>query len=100
MAVVEGRYKLVLRFGSKGDKLYNLKDDPAEMRPLPDRGQDKDRARLLHFALDHLRDTREQRDTVLALRSRIREIRQDFALNSARSEASENRNIVEIGEHG
>ena len=100
MAVLEGEYKLVLRFRDKVDHFYDLKADPGEMQPLPETERMKDRARLLQYARQHLRCTREDRDRVLELRSRIREIRQRFGLTSASVEASGNRKIVEIGEHG
>lgn len=100
MAVLEDEYKLVLRFHNDGDGLFDLKNDPGEMQPLPDTVQIKDRARLLEYARDHLRRTREDRDRVLALRSRLREIRRRVGLKSASVEASGDQRIVEIGEHG
>ena len=100
MAVLEGDYKLVLRFREENDHLYDLKNDLEEMYPLPHSAQAKDRARLLQYARQHLRHTREDRDGMLELRSRFREIHQRFGLKSAPVEASEDRKIAEIGEHG
>jgi arylsulfatase A-like enzyme len=100
MAVLEGEYKLVLRFREENDHLYDLKNDRGEMRPLPDSAHVKDRARLLQYARQHLRHTREDRDGVLELRSRFREIRQRFGLKSVPVGAPGDRKIVEIGEHG
>ena len=88
MAVLEGEYKLVLRFRDKSDHLYDLKSDPGEMRPLPDTVQVKDRARLLQHAREHLQRIREDRDGALELRSRLREIRQRIGSPFAPVEAS------------
>jgi arylsulfatase A-like enzyme len=100
IAVIDGEHKLFLRFSEKSDQLYDLKDDPEERRPLPDGVQGENRARLMQFARDHLRDSRQNRDKKLALRSRLREIRQGLGLKRGRSEALGGRTGVEIGEHG
>lgn len=76
MAVRTGEHKLVLRFGNAGEDLYNLRDDPAEMTPVPVGSQVEQRVRLLQLAGEHLRSSRQHRDSVLALRAQIRQIRQ------------------------
>lgn len=100
MAVRDGDYKLVLRFGASGEELYNLKDDPQESLPLPAGVDAKERVRLLRCAREHLRDSREHRDAGLALRARLREIRQRIDLKSAPVGTSRDEGAVEIGEHG
>ena len=96
MAVLDGDYKLVLRFREWGDNFYNVKQDPSELQPLPDNVQTKERARLLQVARDHLRDARERRDFNLSLRARFREIRHHIELNSAPTEASLQHSAAEI----
>ena len=100
MAVRDGDYKLVLRFGASGEDLYNLKVDPEESLPLPANIAAKERVRLLQCARDHLQNSREHRDAGLALRARLREIRQRIDLKSSPLGASRDESAVEIGEHG
>ena len=100
MAVWDGDYKLVLRFGNSGEELYNLKADPDERLPLPVGIETKERARLLQCAREHLRDSREHRDAGLALRSRLREIRQRIEPKSPRLGPAQGESAVEIEEHG
>ena len=100
LAIVDGQYKLVLRFREQRDDFYDLKDDPSETRPSPDNVQTKQRARLLQAARDHLRDGRERRDTSLRLRARLREIRHQIELKSATVEAYRGNGALEIEEHG
>ena len=100
MVVRDGDYKLVLRFGASGGDLYSLKDDPQEKLPLPVALGVKERVRLLQFAREHLRDSREHRDEGLALRARLREIRHRIELKSSSTGSSRDESAVEIGEHG
>jgi arylsulfatase A-like enzyme len=100
MAVRDGDYKLVLRFGDSAEELYSLKDDPEERLPLPAGIETKERVRLLQRAREHLRDSREHRDAGLALRSRLREIRQLIELKSLPLGHSRNQSAAEIEEHG
>lgn len=100
MAILDGQYKLILRFREASDHLYNLKDDPAELRPLPGTVQVKERVRLLHAAREHLHDARALRDTTLSLRARFREIRQRIDSRSSPLEPSHHQSAVEIGKHG
>jgi arylsulfatase A-like enzyme len=100
MAVRDGDYKLVLRFGDSVEELYNLKDDPEERLPLPDGIETKEHVRLLQCAREHLRDSREHRDAGLALRSRLREIRQRIDQKSPPLGHVQDESGVEIEEHG
>jgi len=100
MAVVQGKYKLVLRFRENNDRFYDLESDPDEVSPLPDTVQTKDRAQLLECAREHLRKAAERRDPELALRARLRSIRQRMAAKSTSSGTLRKEYAVEIGEHG
>jgi arylsulfatase A-like enzyme len=100
MAVRDRDYKLVLRFGDSAEELYNLKDDPEERLPLPAGSERKERVRLLQCAREHLHDSRELRDAGLALRSRLREIRQRIELKSPGPGPAQNESSVKIEEHG
>ncbi len=100
MAVRDRDHKLVIRFSAQSEDLYDLKNDPHESRPLPAGVQAQERVRLLRCAGEHLRRSRERRDTVLALRARLREIRQNIELKSLHAGASVDPSAVEIGKHG
>jgi arylsulfatase A-like enzyme len=76
MAVRDRQYKLIVRFADKAESFYDLKNDPDEQSPLPRDVLIRERAQLLHLAQFHLRQTRENRNAELALRARLREIRQ------------------------
>ena len=76
MAVRGDQYKLVIHFADKKESLYDLKNDPNELSPLPCGSKINVRAQLLQRALHHLRQTRKDRNDLLALRARLREIRQ------------------------
>jgi arylsulfatase A-like enzyme len=78
MAVRDGNLKLVIRFSDQTDHLYDLKNDPEELSPLPAGVQKKERVRLLQFAREHLRESRQGRDAVSAARARLREIRRSL----------------------
>jgi arylsulfatase A-like enzyme len=100
MAVRDGDYKLVLRFGDSGEELHKLKDDPHGSLQLPSGIERKERVRLLQYAREHLRDSREHRDAGLGLRARLREIRQRIELKSLTVGTSRQESAVEIGKHG
>jgi len=76
MAVRDRQYKLVIHFSDKTDCLYDLKNDPGEHTPLPAGVLTSGRARLLRQARTHLQSTRQRGSAGLAVRARLREIRQ------------------------
>ena len=80
MAVRDAAYKLVIDFSTTTDSLYDLKNDPGEHSPLPDRALPKVRARLLQVARTHLRETQQNRNVDLRLRARLREIQQSMSV--------------------
>jgi hypothetical protein len=79
LTIRDRQYKLVLRFESGKDELYDLQNDPGERSPVPDPVLKQERARLLILAANHLRRSRQNRNIDLALRSRVREIRQSLS---------------------
>jgi arylsulfatase A-like enzyme len=76
LMVREQRYKLVLHFSQKSDELFDLQEDPAEEGAINGELSRPVRARLLQSAREHLRRSRQARDTKLALRARLRQMRQ------------------------
>jgi arylsulfatase A-like enzyme len=76
MAVRDAAYKLVIDFSGHTDFLYDLKNDPGEHSPLPDRASPKARACLLQVARGHLQAAQQNRNVDLRLRARLREIQQ------------------------
>jgi arylsulfatase A-like enzyme len=82
LAVRDSEYKLVIHFSDKTDYFYDLKNDPEERSPLPAGVQTRERVRLLQIAREHLRKSRSDRNVDLALRARLREIRQSLGTKS------------------
>jgi arylsulfatase A-like enzyme len=76
MAIRDGRYKLVIRFGEKTESLYDLAMDPEEQSPLRDSAAVPERGRLLQLAHAHLQWTKQNRNADFALRSRLRRLQQ------------------------
>lgn len=96
MTVRTTEYKLVLRFGESREDLYNLKHEPGERQPLPAGSHVEQRARLLQCAAQHLRSSREWRDAKLALRARVREIRQRIDSKGSSPEECSRQSAAEI----
>ncbi len=79
LTIRDRQYKLVLRFEGGKDELYEVKHDPDECSTVPESVSTKERARLLRVAANHLRESRQTRDSDLVMRARVREIRQSKA---------------------
>ncbi len=75
MAIRNGQFKLVVRFGQNTDDLYDLKNDPEELSPLPRDVHTSERVRLLQVAREHLHKSSSTRNGNLALRARVRDLR-------------------------
>jgi arylsulfatase A-like enzyme len=88
MAIRDNEYKLVIHFGDKTDYFYDLKNDPEERSPLPEGVRAGERVRLLQIAREHLQKSRRDRNADLAVRARVREIRQSLEQKSAAASAS------------
>jgi len=54
LCIREQRYKLIMRFGSGSEELYDLDSDPHEQRPIPPAEYKAERRRLLEHARVHL----------------------------------------------
>jgi hypothetical protein len=76
MAIRDRQLKLVIDFGKKTDRLYDLKADPSENAPLEGGVLKRERARLLQVARAHLQKTSREQHGELALRARLREVKQ------------------------
>ena len=83
MAVRDQSCKLVINFREKTERLYDLKNDPAENFPLPPGDASAERARLLRVAREHLQRTSQNQTTELRLRSRLRELQHSSELRAA-----------------
>lgn len=68
------RYKLALAFDRNEEELFDLQNDPRELRPLPLPAEKAARARLLRAALQHLERSARRRTTELAIRARVHQI--------------------------
>jgi arylsulfatase A-like enzyme len=71
MAVREDRYKLHLQFDTGLIELFDLESDPGEKSPIKELAVQR---RLIEVARDHLERSVNQRDTLLSLRSKLREV--------------------------
>jgi len=74
LVVQDRRFKLVLDFDRDREELFDLGNDPHEMRALPREAEKKTRARLLRAAFDHLTRQPQGSKAELALRARVRQI--------------------------
>lgn len=79
LTIRDRQYKLILRFESGEDELFDVQNDPGERLPVPSSFLRQERARLLTVAANHLHRSRQNRSAVLALRSRVREIRRSLS---------------------
>ena len=83
LAVRDARYKLVLQFDPRADRLYDLEADPGEQHPLPPAAEKPVRRRLLQCAREHLQNSIRERDVGLGLQARLRELRLEWARSSS-----------------
>jgi len=78
LSIRESRYKLVLHFDPPKECLYDLEADPGEQAPLAPVSHKSVRRRLLEVALEHVRQSSNQRDQSARARSRLRELRLEW----------------------
>lgn len=83
VAVRDARYKLVVNFHERTERLFDLAKDGLESNPLDDTVGKEERAKLLRVALQHL--AAAQKNPELQLRARLREVQQ-LALRMNRAE--------------
>jgi hypothetical protein len=74
LVVQDQRHKLVLDFDRKQEELFDLENDPRELRALPPEGEKSARARQLRRALQHLDRPARGLNRELTIRSRLREV--------------------------
>jgi arylsulfatase A-like enzyme len=78
LAVREARYKMVMDFNSTEEKLFDLRADPGELRPIPTEEQKPVRRRLLERARQHLSDSLRSRDDDYRMAARLRDLRLEW----------------------
>jgi hypothetical protein len=86
MVVRDGRYKMHLQFETAASQLFDLQADPQERFPIPDDEQSEVRKRLLAIAHNHIQGSVNQRDTLLRLRSKLREVQLQLPQSSDKPE--------------
>ena len=74
LAVQDRRYKLVVDFDGKSEQLFDLENDPRELRPLAANTGKASRAGLLRLAAQHLARSAKGANRERALRARVREV--------------------------
>ncbi len=75
LAICDARYKLVLRFGTGEEVLYDLQADPREQSPLERDVLPDVRGHLLRAAFEHLRRTNSIPSEGLRLAACVRDLR-------------------------
>jgi arylsulfatase A-like enzyme len=88
LAVREARYKMILRFDSPGELLFDLQADSREQAPLPPAAEKAVRRRLLEAAREHLARSAQQRNSEARVRSCLRDLQLEWAVPPARPSAS------------
>jgi arylsulfatase A-like enzyme len=79
LCVRDARYKLIIRFGSGEEHLFDLHSDPSEQNPLPVDTQKPVRKRLMTHASEHIRRTQRVDRSEYRLRARLRDLRTEFS---------------------
>jgi len=74
LVVQDRRYKLVLDFDRKREELFDLENDPRELRALPPEAEKSARVSLLRKALRHLERHADGFNRELAIRARVHEV--------------------------
>lgn len=83
LGVRETRHKLIVDFASSKELLFDLENDPAELRPLSLDTDKPVRRRLLERAQRHLVDSLQARDPDGRLAARLRDLRLEWAQPTA-----------------
>jgi len=86
LAVQDRQFKLVLDFETGREDLFDLENDPHELRPGPRETDKTARARLLRMALNHLERRPSQRRREFALRARVQQIGLEWGHSKMHSE--------------
>lgn len=83
LAVRNTRFKLVVDFSSGQEQLFDLVADPHELSPLAPDAERVVRRRLLECAHQHLEQSVRSRDLNQRLRTRLRDLGQDWSQSTA-----------------
>jgi arylsulfatase A-like enzyme len=78
LSLRESRFKLTLQFDPPAEHLFDLDSDPGEQAPLAPGAQKGVRKRLLERAKEHLQASREERNSHLQLRARLRDLQLEW----------------------
>ena len=79
LAIRESDYKLVIDFASSQENLFDLKNDPGELHPLPPEIEKPVRRRMLKRANEHLAQSVESRSPALRLDAQLRDLRLEWS---------------------
>jgi len=79
LSIRERRFKLVLYFDQRCERLYDLEADPGEQVPLAPGAQNAVRRRLLEIAREHLRRSSDWHSSPERVRARLRDLRLEWA---------------------
>jgi arylsulfatase A-like enzyme len=78
LSIRESRFKLVLRFGSTAEDLYDLEADPGEQAPLAPATLKPVRRRLLELACEHLRKPASDAHQRTRVQARLRDLQLEW----------------------
>lgn len=78
LAVREIDYKLVIDFATGQENLFNLRNDPGELRPLSPEDEKPVRRRLLERAREHIARSASSRDAGQRLDAQLRDLRLEW----------------------
>ncbi len=79
LAIRDSRYKLVLDFRAKRAMLFDLEQDPGEVRPVPEDEAKLQRGRMLAGARQYLADTQLSVDDRRRMDMRLRDLRLEWS---------------------
>jgi len=79
LGVREARYKLVLDFEPRRERLYDLEADPRELTPLPADAGKPVRRRLFQWAREHVKQSQRERNPGLVFGARLNQLRLELA---------------------
>ena len=71
-------YKLVIDFATGHENLFNLRNDPGELRPLSPEDEKPVRRRLLERAREHIARSASSRDAGQRLDAQLRDLRLEW----------------------
>jgi arylsulfatase A-like enzyme len=79
LCVRDQRYKLIVRFASQSDELYDLLAEPSETKPVASTAERAVRQRLLQVAREHLARPKPSHGFDLRLRCKLHDLRTEIS---------------------